>query len=193
MADATSIGKNTRERKTTRWFTSPDGRKAPRAHLEADGFGIEFVGTGEVLEAKLADFKPEVVNAAALFGFVTSITNAAGGADKSLEDAVYAASERLDALLKGDWSAERETGMRTADIIEAARRINDARGVKTDVEDLRQRLTSGQLDPKDLLSNARFAATIAAIQAEKKQAKAAELAAKVGKGDDADLDSLLSA
>lgn len=195
MANVTDIKATpkTKERTTKRYFTDATGAKVPRAHTEATGFGIEFIGTEETLTAKLEDFSEGVKNAAALFGFVVSITNAAGGADKSDEDRVNAARDRLEALLEGDWSAERESGMRTNDIVEAARRINEAKGVVLNINAYRQKILSGEVDTKDLFLNRRFAATVAAIQAEKKQARAEAMAANISTEDDASLDALLSA
>ncbi|MGH9968975.1 MAG: hypothetical protein ACREBG_14400, partial [Pyrinomonadaceae bacterium] len=105
MAD-TNVSTGKRERTTRRWFVDKDGNKSSRAHVDAIGFGVEFVGTETLIEANLVDYNEGVVNAAALFGLVTSITNAAGGADKSDEDRLSASQDRHEALLEGEWSAD---------------------------------------------------------------------------------------
>jgi hypothetical protein len=190
MTDATAKSK-TRDRTTRRWFIDENNQPTDRAHIGAIGFGIEFVETGEVLEAKLSDFAEGVRNAAALFGFVTSITNAAGGAEKTGSDRVEAARSRFDALLEGDWSAAREVGVRTADAVEALVRIKKAAGKTIDREETRRKLLSGEISLADLQANKRFVATVAAIQAERKQERAAKLAAEAGDADADALDDLL--
>ena len=97
MADATVVEGTKRSAQTKRTYSKPDGSFTSRAGTENDGFKIEFVKSGHTIEKKLEDFTKEVLNAAALFGLVTSITNAMGG-ESDPDEQVVAAEDRLETL-----------------------------------------------------------------------------------------------
>lgn len=126
MNDVTTGAASTRTRaeKTKRLFLTASGEATPRAGLESVAGKIIFVGAEDSpLTFKYDDLSPEVARAAALFGIMTSVTNTVGRADMSLADMYEAAEARLAAIVdEGRWSAERESGPRTNDLIEAARR-----------------------------------------------------------------------
>lgn len=115
-----------RAEKTKRTFLQPDGSETPRASTSSIGGKVHFVGSGEELVFWLKDLKPEVVNAAALFGIMTSVTNTVGKADMGEDEMIEAARARLLTIQDGGWSAERQSGPHNSDLLEAvARRERD--------------------------------------------------------------------
>lgn len=128
----------TRTAKTERRFFNAKGEETARAGEDTVKASITFLGDGGgVLELNDADFTPGVKNAAAWFGFVTSITNAAGGNNATLSPFERAA-ERLSTLEgeDGEWQGEREGGPQTGLVLEAAARIGyDKAAVKAKLAD----------------------------------------------------------
>lgn len=66
----------------------------------------------------LEELTPEMLMAAAAFGLNTSVGNTFG-AIQDPSEAYQAACDRWDTLKDGEWSAERTTGPRVGDLVEA--------------------------------------------------------------------------
>lgn len=181
MVDATSVeATRTRREVSKRSFRSADGTYTSRANTSSVGFRIEFVENGHVIEHSLSDFPEGVRNAAAAFGLVTSITNTFGGVKGPVEDAIEAAEDRLAVFLEGDWSAERQTGPRSSQLVEAFKALRDDHGLETTddriakfVEDLKNEEYA-----KTIMKDVQFAAKLQAIRAKAAAERAAKLAAK---------------
>lgn len=199
MASDTPIASEgrTRQEKTKRLFITADGEATPRTGLESVAGKIIFVETGEELEFKWDDLTPEIQRAAGLFGIMTSVTNTVGRAGMSAAEMVEAAETRLEYIQGGQWSADRQSGPRTSDFIEAAARWYAEKGKPFD-EDMRARMQAKLADEEagaeykaDLLSRPSFKALFEAIKAERaaaraEKAKAAAASAEV-ESDDLDL------
>jgi hypothetical protein len=193
MVDATVVEKPTRSAVTKRTFKKADGTYSSRASTESTGFKIEFLKSGNSIEQELGDFSTEVLNAAALFGLVTSITNAMGG-ETDPDEQFNTASDRLQTLLDGEWAAERQTGPRTSDLLEGFVAYRQKNGVETDQarrdEFLAMIKQEGFNAKKYLDERPKLAAEVAAIKAARAAEKAKSLA---GKARDAEADEDLLA
>lgn len=174
---ATTGGDRKRAEKTKRLFLNEAGEAFPRANLESVAGKVIFVGTGEELTFRFEDLSPEIARAAALFGIMTSVTNTVGRADMSEDEMIEAAAARLSSILEdGRWSAERQSGPRTSDLLEAASRWYAERG-KQFTEEMRQQMQAKLADEEtgtsyraNLMAN--VAAHFHAIKAERAQARA---------------------
>lgn len=160
MADVdNTLDDGSRNKKSRRLFIQADGTKTPRAGLKTVGFSIEVLEDGEVLdtiEHLLSDFNTEVLNAAAAFGLVTSITNTFGSSKISSDEAVEAARARVETFLDGEWSADRQAGVRTSDILEAFVAMRSAAGRSTSDErkaDFVAQIKAGEIKVPDLLKS----------------------------------------
>lgn len=172
-----SASTSKRAEKTKRYFLDSKGEASPRASLQSVAGKIVFVGReSEPLTFAISDLTEDVKNAAALFGIMTSVTNTVGRADMTLDDMIEAAEARLKSIVEdGRWSAERESGPRTNDLIEAARRWYDAKGVAFTPEKVAAMQTRLENDPDYRVALQRNVAVhFAAIKAE----RAAERARK---------------
>lgn len=183
MAMETEVAR-TRAAVSKRSFLNAEGEYTPRVSTDSLGFKIELVETGHTVEHKLADFSTEVLNAAALFGLVTSVTNTFGGL-KDPNEMAEAMGDRLAALLEGEWSSERETGPRTSDILDAYIAFRAKHGKDTS-EDNKEKflnsLKSKATTVKDLLaSETGLAAEYYAIKA-RRVAERADKKAKEAAG-----------
>lgn len=169
-----------RAEKTVRSFLNADGESSPRARLDSVKGRVQFTGTSEVLDFNYDDLSPEVARAAALFGIMTSVTNTVGKAGMTTDEMVEAAQARLDTILEGSWSAERQSGPRTNDLLEAATRYYAALNRPFSDEDkteLGRRLAdedSGDGLKKKLLAVDAFKAHYEAIKAERAAQRAAK-------------------
>lgn len=133
MAETTQVAEG-RDRKSRRFFTAEGKEPTSRATPESTGFVIQVLDGEKVLKSfthELSDFPEGVRNAAALFGFITSITNTFGSAKISPDEACELVEARLETLLEGEWSSERTTGPRSSDILEAYVAYRAANGRET--------------------------------------------------------------
>lgn len=182
-----------RAEKTKRVFVNAAGEKSPRAKLDSVAGEVTLVSSGEQLHFALSDLKPEVINAAALFGIMTSITNAIGKAGMSDDEMWEAITARWETIEGGQWSGERTTGPKDSDILEAARRYQEESGRVFD-EAAQAKMRAMLADEaggadyrKRLLSAPRFKAHFEAIKAERAAQRAAKARANIGTAPDADL------
>lgn len=195
MNDTTLESGSTRTRaeKTKRFFLNADGEPSPRTRLDSVAGRVHFVGSDETLEFRWDDLTAEVQRAAGLFGIMTSVTNTVGRAGMTDEEMYQAASDRLATILDGEWSAERQVGPRTSDLIEAAARAFAERGMAFPAEkreEIRQKLadeTTGAEYRATLLSKTSIKAHFEAIKAERAAERAAKAKAAVETSDDLDL------
>lgn len=188
------MAESKKTRITKRTFVDGSGEVSGRAGLETQTINVEFVDNGHNLVINMNELSPGVLNAAAAFGLVTSITNAFGGM-KDVDEMIEAAEARLETLSEGQWAAERQTGERTSDLVEAICRVQAEAGVTVSDEaraEFAKRIKdeSDPLDRKTLLANARVAAAFEAIKLERAQARAAKKAQEA-EGSSADLSDLL--
>jgi hypothetical protein len=184
-----STEENTRTRAevTKRSFKSKDGEYTGRATTETVGFRVELVESGEVFEHSLSDFSEGVLAAAAAFGLVTSITNTVGGKALSAQERAELIADRLETLLEGDWAAERQSGPRSSQLLEAIIRVRTDGGATTTPEQreaLALRLKNDPEAVKAYLGNAKVAAAYADIKAKAALERAKKLAGKAEDSDD---------
>lgn len=180
MADVAEKG--TRVTKCERVFVDADGKEAARSHPTVVAVRLRFTETGDVLDMPLADLNPGIINAAAAFGLNTSVGNTFGAISDPGE-AFEAAETRWNSLREGHWSAERQSGPRTSDILEAVARYRKENG--SDVSDawregFKAKLADGQLDTKKLLEQPVLKAHYLAIKRERAEERATKAAAAVG-------------
>ena len=194
MNDTTTASTSrTRQEKTKRLFIDSKGEAHPRAGLDSVAGQITFINSGEPpLEFRYADLSPEIQRAAALFGIMTSVTNTVGRADMSLDEMVEAATDRLRSIVEdGKWSAGPQSGPRTSDLIEAARRWYSERNREftSDMEATMTAKLSDEVSGPEYRANLMksVAAHFAAIKAE----RAAERAAKAKDRSAPEVDDLL--
>lgn len=185
MAEAANseVATSKREKVSQRTFKNKEGEYTSRVGTDSLGFKVELLGSGAVIEKQLKDFDPGIINAAALFGLVTSITNTFGGISDP-DEMAEAMDARLETLLAGEWSAERQTGPRTSDLLEAYVAFRSKNGKDTDDakrESFLNDLKSGAAKAKDLLNdNPGLAAEFAAIKARRAAERAAKAAEAAG-------------
>lgn len=195
MADATEVSTTTRNSVSKRQFVNEKGEWTSRVDIDSVGFKIDILDNGEVaetIEGSLSDLEPGIVNAAALFGLVTAITNSFGGLSKSgpIEEVIQAAQDRWATFTEGEWAEARQSGPRTSQYLEAAIAVRQDTGkpITDEWKDkFLARLKSDENYKKDLAKNAVFAAKLAAIKAkaatelaERKAAKAKDQDASSG-------------
>ncbi len=175
-----------REKVSRRTFLDASGAYTPRVGIDSIGFKIELLESGAVVERSLADFEDGVKNAAALFGLVTAITNTFGGISDP-DEMAEVMEARLENLLSGEWTAERQTGPRTSDLLDAFVTFREKNGKPTS-EDRKEQfladLKAGTVKAKDLLAdNPGLAAEHASIKAKRAAERAEKLRDKVGEQD----------
>ena len=173
--------------KTERRFIDAKGEATARASAETAAAAIKFLGEeGGELKFSKENFNEGVWNAAAYFGLVTSITNAAGGKHATLSPFERAA-DRLEGLsgADGEWQGEREGGPQTGIILEALERLG------YDKAQVKARLQDGSVKLADLSQAEGVEDTVLAIRAERIEAK--RKAAKAAGKPATSLDDLLGA
>lgn len=180
MAEPTE-NTRTRAEVTKRSFLAEDGTYTGRATTKTKGFKIELVGSDQAFEYGLEDFDSGVLAAAAAFGLVTSITNTVGGKALSIEERVELIQDRIETLLEGEWSAERQSGPRSSQLLEALIRVREDAG-KESTQEWRDRMSVTLRDnpdkAKEYLANPLVAAALADIKAKAALERAKKLAAK---------------
>lgn len=179
MAEVEST--RTRAEVTKRSFLNDGGEYTGRATTKVKGFKIELVGTDQTFEHALADFDSGVLAAAAAFGLVTSITNTVGGKSLSAEERAELIADRIETLLEGEWSAERQSGPRSSQLLEALIRVRTDAG-KDSPQEWRDRMAVTLRDnpekAKEYMANPLVAAALADIKAKAALERAKALAAK---------------
>ena len=188
MAMDNEVTGRTRAAVSKRTFKNEAGEYTPRVNTDSNGFRVELVETGHISEKSLSDFPQEIINAAALFGLVTSITNTFGGL-KDADEMAEAMDSRIELLMSGEWSGDRETGPRTSDILEAYVAFRAKHGKETSQENqdkFLNNLKTKAVVLKDLLaSETGLAAEYYAIKA-RRVAERAKLKAAEAEGSQAD-------
>lgn len=184
----------TRAEISKRSFLNSAGEYSARASTDTTGFRIELVESGDVVEYSLSDFEPGVLNAAAAFGIVTSVTNTIGGKSLSAQERLDLITDRLETLLEGDWTAERQSGPRNSQLIDALVKVRADAGKDT-TQEWRDKvsldLKANPDKAKAYLANAHVAAAYAEIKAKAAMARAQKLAAKADSADEADTPDFL--
>lgn len=186
MADA-NVAESTRVAKTKRYFRDKRTNEwNNRVNPYCDAFRVEIIDGG-TLEGDISEFDEGVINAAALFGITTVITNAFGNIlkDGSPDEWFEAAETRLEALRGGEWSEARQSGPRTSDILEAVVQFRAENGRDSDDEwkaGFLEKLKSGETTTKEILaSNPAVRAIFDGIKA-KRMAEKAEHSRSLAKG-----------
>lgn len=150
--------------KTERRFFGKDGKPNPRASGDVIRASVTFTDTGEVLEMDFSKLTPEMVTAAAAFGIMTSVTNAAGGHNPNATP-FDRALDRWDTIESGEWQGEREGGPQIGLIVQAAVSLG------YDEAAVRAKFKSGEITAAQLMKNE-------AIEVKVLELKEANLAAK---------------
>lgn len=182
MAETNSApAKEPRQRVTKRFFIGDDGKPSARALPDTQALRIEWQENGHVTNFDMTALSDEVTCAAAAFGVMTSATNAAGGAE-DVDEAIDRCEDRLKTLLAGAWAAERETGPRVGDLVEAIARYQKSKG-KTLADGWQERMaeqfSAKQLDAKAYEKDPAVRVHLLAIKkerADERYAKAAQAA-----------------
>jgi hypothetical protein len=153
-----------RPAKTERRFFDKDGKPSPRASGDVVRASVTFVESGEVIEMDLTKLSPEMITAAAAFGIMTSVTNAAGGSNPNATP-FERALDRWDTIESGEWQGEREGGPQINLIVQAAVALG------YDETAVRAKFKSGEITAAQLMKNE-------AIEVKVLELKEANLAAK---------------
>lgn len=176
----------TKERsKTERRFYDSNGKEGNRAQHDTERMSVAFLDSDDVLDMDLGSLDKGVLQAAAAFGIMTSVTNAAGGHHPT--DSPFTRACDRWATLSEDkvWQGEREGGgARIGDIVEAAVSFGYDRDTVT------TKLKSGEVTAATLMQNKAIAAKVLELRAQKAIEKAK--AAKGGEDDSGNLDALLA-
>lgn len=186
--------------KTIRQFRNAEGDFSPRARLDSEEVHVSFLENGtsvHTLVCRYKDLSPEVARAAALYGVMTSVTNTIGAKGLTTQDMIETAEARLETILNGAWSAERQVGARTSDFVEALQRVFTADGKplsEDQIAAVKKRLadeTEGPTYRERLNSNPKVAAALAAIRSERAAARSAEAQAKAAAATDTSINDLV--
>jgi hypothetical protein len=149
-----------RSSKTERRFYNAKGEESARAGGDTVRMKVTFIDDGGAIDMDLTKLTPEMVTAAAAFGIMTSVTNAAGGSNPNATP-FERALDRWETIEGGEWQGEREGGPQTGLIVEAAVALG------YDEDSVRAKFKSGEITAAQLLKNA----TIEAKVLELKEAK----------------------
>jgi hypothetical protein len=184
--------------KCLRRFRSADGTITPRSTLEVEAVIFEFPN-GHKMVMELSELfpdghlpEPSVGRAAVGAGINTSVGNVCGGI-ADIDEAIDAAESRWSVLTDGQWTAERKTGPRIGDLVDAWAKFRADRGADGSEAwkaEGRRILKAGLKTPKELLDMSALKAEYLAIKA-KRSAERAEAARKVAGTSSQDTSSLL--
>lgn len=172
-----------RQAKCVRSFIFNDGSEAARSGPGVTAVKLSFPDRDETQVMELGSLSEDIIYAAAAFGLATSVTNTFGAADMSVDDAIEAAASRWEVLSGGQWSGERETGMRTGLLLEAAGLLAEKAGKPWGQEQkdaFAAKLLSGERTAKSLQSNAAFAAALEDVKSRKQEERRKRAAEKAG-------------
>jgi hypothetical protein len=181
MADTTQVETATRERTTKRSFYNAKNEESARALPDTAGAKVLFVENDFLLEMPFSEIPgfddiPEgVLRQGFAFGVMTSATNTVGSSKLTLDEKIEACEARWDSIKNGAWSAERESGPRTNDLLEAASRVQAASGKPWD--DARKAAFASKLAneegfAKTVESNTSIKAQLDTIKLERAQRRA---------------------
>lgn len=195
--DETPAGK--RAVRCKRTFRSADGEITSRSSLDVEAVIFEFPN-GYKFTMELSDLFPEglpppsVGRAAAAAGVNTSVGNVFGGITDA-EEAIEAAESRWQTLTDGAWSAERKTGPRTSDLIEAWAAFRVKNGAPDSPEwraMAKDKILKREKTSKDLLVMPGLKAEYDAIRAKRAADRAEKSRAAAASGAPQDFGDLLS-
>lgn len=176
MADTTVVP-GAKIRTIGRSFSEDGTEWFPRVMPNVTMLRFQTAG-GHTLDVNLADLPEHIIRQAAAFGLNTTIGNAAGGVEDEA-DIIDALEDRIASLTAGNWAAERQSGPRGSDIVDAVARVYKDAGKdypEAARNDLMQKLYSKELKPQAVLNkDPRIAAAYAAIKAERQAARLAKL------------------
>ena len=167
-----------RASKTERRFYNAKGEESARASGDVKALKVVFTETGEELPMDLTKLSPEMITAAAAFGIMTSVTNAAGGSNPNATP-YERALDRWETIEGGEWQGEREGGPQTGVVIEALVSLG------YDEAATRAKFKSGEITVAQLLKNAAVEAKVLEIKEAKMAArrKDAQARAQAAAGD----------
>lgn len=171
----------TRAEVTKRSFLLPDGNYSGRATTSVQGFRIELVENSQVFEHSLSDFSEDVLRAAAAFGIVTSVTNAIGGKNLSVEERAELIEDRLATFLEGEWASERQSGPRSSQLLDAIVQVRLDNGKESSQEwkdAMSIKLKDDEEARKGYMNNPLIRAALEKIKAEAAAKRAQAAAAK---------------
>ena len=190
-AMATDVRVGRKATKCERGFVDNEGNVHARAFPEVKAVRLFFVESETELLMHLDELPEGILRAAAAFGLNTSVGNTFGAlADP--DEALEVAESRWETLKAGHWSAERATGPRTSDLLEACVRYYQAQGREVSEQD-KEKLTAKLADPaavKELSANPHIAVHVAAIRKERAEERARKASEKAGAAEVKPLDLL---
>jgi hypothetical protein len=170
MADTSNeVATQKKARNVDNFYVAADGSRASRPQPDVVAFGKKFLGNGHEIIKKLSDFPDAVLSQAAAFGLQQVVQNAYGAATDD-DERVELAEARLETLEGGSWAADRQTGPRSSDLVDAWCQAREESGkAVNDVwrDAARQKLESGEVTAKDLQANPRIKAKLDAIKAQR--------------------------
>lgn len=184
--------------KCLRRFRNSDGSITPRSTTEVEAVIFEFPN-GHKMVMELKELFPDnilpevsVGRAAVGAGINTSVGNVCGGIS-DIDEAIDAAESRWATLTDGQWTADRKTGPRIGDLVDAWAKFRADRGADGSEAwkaEGRRILKAGLKTPKELLEMSALKAEYLAIKA-KRSADRAEAARKAAGTSSQDTSSLL--
>lgn len=176
-------GSEPRSSKTERRFYNAKGDETARAGGDIVKAKVTFTETGEEIEMDFTQLSPEMVTAAAAFGIMTSVTNAAGGSNPNATP-FERALDRWETIAGGEWQGEREGGPQIGLIVEAAVALG------YDEAAVRAKFKSGEITAAQLMKNAAIEAKVLELKEAKMALRRKDAQAKAGAAA-GDLKSLL--
>jgi hypothetical protein len=167
-------------RNVENFYFNEKGERSARPMPDVVGFGKKFLGSGQEVVRHLVDFHQESLAQAAAFGLQQVGQNAYGAAtdDDERQDMLEA---RWESIQGGNWSADRQVGPRSSDLVDAFAQARADQGKESSdewKETIRQKLESGEIAAKDLQANPLIKAKLDAIKAARAAERAKASAAK---------------
>lgn len=193
MTDVQESKSTAKSRNVENFYIAADGSRAARPQADVVAFGKKFLANGHEIVKKLHDFPEAILSQAAAFGLQQVIQNAYGAAADD-DERIELAEARLETLEGGSWAADRQTGPRSSDLLDAWAAARAEAGATADdawKDMARAKLESGEVTAKDLQANARIKAKLDAIKAARAVERAKKSAEAIGDSHEAS-DSLLA-
>lgn len=167
-------------RNVENFYVSQSGERAARPMPDVVAFGKRFLSNGHEIVKNLEDFSQESLSQAAAFGLQQVGQNAYGAAADD-DERIEMLEARWESIQNGNWSADRQVGPRSSDLVDAFAQARADQGKESSdewKETIRQKLESGEIAAKDLQANPLIKAKLDAIKAARAAERAKASAAK---------------
>jgi hypothetical protein len=177
MSDTSNeVATSKKARNVENFYIGKDGSRSARPMADVVSFGKKFLSNGHEIVKDLSDFSQSSLAQAAAFGLQQVGQNAYGAAADD-DERIEMLESRWESIQNGNWSADRQVGPRSSDLVDAFAQARADQGKDSSdewKETIRQKLESGEIAAKDLQANPLIKAKLDAIKA----ARAAERAKK---------------